>query len=145
MRVHDAVAAMRALASEREMPVRVEVEFRPVIRERLHVRGALFRHDGRDVAVGEARARDQRIGKVQLRVVVLAERGGDAALRLVRVAVRKRVPYGEQHLFASTRQIPRRLQTSDAGADDQCVRLIDGELPCIEIQKISLCHFAHFP
>ena len=87
MRMHNAVAAVAALASQRQRAVGIRIELSTVIPEHLHIAGTFLGHDGRDVTVRKARPRHQRIRQMQFRIIIGPKGSRNAPLCLVRVAI----------------------------------------------------------
>ena len=138
MRMDDAVAAVTPLAPECEPPIRRAVELRPVRREQPDILRPL-RHDQLgDIPIRQPGARHQRILQMQRRIIIAAERRRDAALRLVRIAVKQRIAHREQHRLPRLRQMPGRRQPRHTRADHQRIRLIPRQPARIEIHQIPL-------
>ena len=82
---------------------------------------ALPDQDAHRVEIAQPVAGGQRVLRVQLGIVVVADRGGDAALRVAGVALGRRRLGQEQHL-AGLRQLQRRPERGDPAADDEEIR-----------------------
>ena len=81
MRVQDAVAAVRALAGERQLAARA-VERGAPLDQFLNRRRTLFHQRAHGDAVAETVAGKQGVLFVQFDLIIIAERDGDAALRV---------------------------------------------------------------
>ncbi len=84
--------------------------------------GRSRRHQDADrIQIAQAVAGGEGVLEVQLRSVVVADRRGDAALRVAGVALGRR-GLGEQQHVARRRQFQRGAKGGDAAADDEVVR-----------------------
>ncbi len=82
--VQHAVAAVRALAGERELGALL-IELGAPLDEFLDANGAFLDQDARRIAVAEAVAGDQRVLQMQADLVLIAESDRDAALGILGV------------------------------------------------------------
>ena len=116
----DAAPLMRGLASQRELAGVGAVERRAELEQLLDARRCVARENLDDLRVADAGAGALRVDCVQARRIVLADRGGDAALRPIRRRAFAQ-PRLAEHGDACGLKLERRDQAGDAGADDQRV------------------------
>ncbi len=125
--VHDAPARVRGLQPDAKRAVRVAVETGAVPCQRPDRGGPGLDDAAHRVRVAQAGTGGERVGDVQLGAVVRADGGGDAALRpgaRRQGAERAR----GQDRDRPRRQVQRRQQAGEAGADDQHVVLRQTDL-----------------
>ena len=108
---------MRGLEPERKAPVLHAIEAHAEPREPLDRGRGGAREKVDDRSAAEAVARRERVCGVQGRAVVRAHRGGQAALRPEGRALGAERPL-RQHDDRPGRELERRHQAGDAGADD---------------------------
>ena len=114
-RVDDAMAAVAGFAAEQRRAVRTEVEGDAEVAQPVDARCRRLGHERDDVGLAQARHRTaNRVGGMQGRGVVAADRGGDAALREARRSVADRAVRDEH--AAVERERGRKAR--DAAADD---------------------------
>jgi hypothetical protein len=120
LRVQHAVAAVRALAGERQL-VAFAIELRAPIDELLNSRGAFLhqRVDRRTVA--QPVSREQRVLLVELHLVIVAERYRDSALRIFRRGFVQAV-FGNDQDAPGLSQLNRGAKAGHAGSDDNEIR-----------------------
>ncbi len=112
MGVQHAVAAVRSFAGERDLGARA-IEFRTPFNEFFDTRRTFFDQDACSLFVTETVAGLQRVFQMQADFIVIAERGGDAALRVLRVGLRNFAL--RQAQYATCRgKFHRGTQTRDA-------------------------------
>ena len=119
LRVHDTAAAVTALTPKCERAIGIAVEFCTMFDEPPDIIRPLTCHDARDLLIGQSGSGHERILHMKLRIVILAKRSRNASLRLIRIAVPKRIAYHKQHMAASTRCRPGCLQPRNTRANDQ--------------------------
>ena len=96
------------------------IELRAPVDQILNGGGAFFDQRVDGVLVAESVARVERVLLVQRDLIVVAERHGDAALRVFGRGLAQGV-FGDHENAAGLRQFDCRAQTGDAGANDQKV------------------------
>ena len=116
MGVQHAVAAVRAFAGEGDLGAGA-IELRAPLDQLFDARRAFFHQDARGLFVAQAVAGLQRVLQMQADFIVIAERGGDAALRVLRVGLRD-LALGQTQHAARGRQFHRGPQAGDARAHD---------------------------
>ena len=121
MRVQHAVARVRALAGEGQLFAGA-VELRAPFDEPLDRARPLLHEHAHRFAVAEAVARGERVLLVERHFVVVAERHGDAALRVLRGRFAQRVFRHHEHA-AGGGQLDGRAQSGYSGADYQEIRV----------------------
>ena len=119
--VHDPVAAVPALAGQRRAAVGAGVEPGAERLQRGDRGRRLLDEGAHGVLVAEPGAGDQRVGDVQVGVVVGTEDGGQAALRPGGAAVTERALGDDGDRAAGVGQRHRRHQAGGAGAHDDDV------------------------
>jgi hypothetical protein len=119
-RVQHAPHRVRGLAREIERAVRLAIERRPPVDQLAHVARPLVDEDADGVVVAEAVAGGNRVGEVQRRRVVGADRRGDAALR-VAGAAGAGIGFRQDEHAAVRRELDGRAQAGNAAADDEIV------------------------
>ena len=112
-------AASRASASS---PFGVAIERRAPGEQVADVAGAFFTQHPHGALVAQAVAGRQRVLGVQLRRVVAADRGRDAALRVAGIPLR-RPRLGQDDDVARLGELDRRAQRRDPASHDQIVAL----------------------
>ena len=110
---------MAALAPQCEPAVRPTIKDRAMSGELRDLLGTVRDDQPADCLIGESRTRHQRILQMQCRIVIRTEGSCNAPLRLIRIAVPKRIAYHKQHMAASTRCRPGCLQPRNTRANDQ--------------------------
>src|SRR5262249_40657114 len=115
--------AVRSFASEFEAALSVPIELGAPLDELAHVARSLFDQHAYRVLVAQAIAGANRVCRVQLRAVVVANGGGDAALRVAGVALAG-IGLGENENASGRRERDRGAKPRDAAADDREVRPI---------------------
>ena len=83
--------------------------------------GSLVRQELDRARPAEAAPRGERVGGMQSRVVVRADRGGDAALRRIAVRARVRRLREHEHRGAGVGGSERGGEAGDPGSDDEDV------------------------
>ena len=121
VRVQHAVAAVRAFAREGEA-VALAVELRAPLDQLLDGARTLLHQRAHGVAVAQPVAGGERVLLVQFHFVVVAERHGDAALRVLRGGFAQRVLGHHQHA-AGGGQFDGRAQSGYSGADHEEIRV----------------------
>ena len=121
MRVQDAAAAVGAFAREGQTPA-IAVELGAPVDQLLDGGGTFFDQRVHGAAIAQTVAGGERVLLVQLHFVVVAERHGDAALRVLGRGFVQRVLGDHQHL-ARLRQFDGRAQPGHASADDKEIRI----------------------
>ena len=96
----------------------VPLEARAPVEQLAHVRRPLLDEHAYGLLVAQPVARANRVGRVQLRTVVVADRRGDAALRVAGVAL-VRIGLRQHGDAPGRRERDGRPQSRDAAADDQ--------------------------
>ena len=115
--VQHAAHRVRGFAAEREPAVGVAIERRSPRHQLADIGGAVLDERAHGVRIAQTVTGAQRVGRVQRRCVIVTDRGGDAALRVAGVALR-RLGF-RQHQHATRRGEPdRRAQSRDAATDD---------------------------
>ena len=136
---HDAPRAVRRLPRQAQPAIEIPVERHAVRQEVLDAGARLARENMGDAGVGEPRSRRDRVGRVGLRAVALANRSGDATLRPGgRRAFAERLR--RQHGDRKRRKPERRKQPGQSSADDKnAVR----SARTAELQRFFNAQFAH--
>ena len=120
-RVQHAADAVRRLAGQRDLAVRLAIEGRPPVHQLVDVGRALGHENAHRVDVAEPVAGGQRVLLVEPRVVVVAHRGGDAALGVAGIAL-GRGRLGQEEDLPGLRERQRGPERGDPAADDEVVR-----------------------
>ena len=128
--------AVRRLAPERGPSTCVPLEARAPVEQLAHVRGPLLDEHAYGLLVAQPVARANRVGRVQLRAVVVADRRGDAALRVAGVAL-VRIGLGQHGDAPGRRERDGRPQSRDAAADDQEVRVTHSQICDHNVERRS--------
>ena len=110
--------AVRRLAPERGPSACVALEARAPVEQLAHVHGPLLDEHADGLLVAQPVARANRVGRVQLGAVVLADRRGDAALRVSGVAL-VRIGLRQHGDAPGRRERDGRSQSRNSAADDQ--------------------------
>ena len=116
MGVQHAIAAVRAFAGEGDLGAGA-IELRAPLDELLDARRAFLDQDARGLFVHQAIAGFQRVFQMKTDFVIIAERGGDAALRILRVRFGD-FAFREAKHASRGRQFHRSAQAGDARAYD---------------------------
>jgi hypothetical protein len=119
--MQDAADAVRRLAAEPQPSRIVAFEARAPFQQFADVRGPLLHQHADGPLVAQAVAGGHRVGRVARRAVVVANRGGDAALRVACVAL-VGIRLGEDDDTTRRRQREGGTQSGNAAADDDEVR-----------------------
>ncbi len=132
-RVQHPADAVRRLAGQRDLAVRLAIEGRPPVHQLVDVGRALGHQNAHRVDVAQPVAGRQRVLQVQPRVVVFAHRGGDAALGVAGIAL-GRGRLGQEQDLPGLGERERGPQRGDPAADDQVVRRRGrgSRRPCVE-------------
>ncbi len=120
-RVQHAADAVRRLAGQRDLAVRLAIEGRPPVHQLVDVGRTLGHENAHRVDVAEPVAGGQRVLLVEPRIVVVAHRGGDAALGVAGVAL-GRGRLGQEEDLPGLRERQRGPERGDPAADDEVVR-----------------------
>ena len=99
------------------MPVIVAVEPRAPLDQFARVARPLFAQHADRALVAQAITRDHRVSGVQLRRIVRPDRGGNAALRVLGVAL-GRIGLRDDDDVAGSRQLDCSTEAGDSAADD---------------------------
>ncbi len=118
-RVDDAMASMARFAAEQWRAVRTEVEGRAEVAQPGDPRCSRLGDERDDVGLAQFGTHANRVGGVQGRGVVAADRGGDAALREAGRTLADRA-VGDEHAILERE---RGREARDAAADDDGRRL----------------------
>jgi hypothetical protein len=110
-----------SLATEFEVPTRLQIELRTCGRQLTDTRGTLFDEDLDCFGVSEGRTRCQSVLSMQLRRISGAQRRRDSALRIGSGAVEQR-PLGEDHHVAVAGSAPRSVKTSNSASHHEKAR-----------------------
>ncbi|HZW73355.1 MAG TPA: hypothetical protein VFF43_07395, partial [Caldimonas sp.] len=116
-RVQHPPHAVGGFTAARKLPVGVTIEPRSPVDKLLHVFDAVVDEHTHDRFVAQTVAGFHRVGGVQLGTIVIAERDGDASLRVARVAFGG-LGLRQNQYAAHRRQRDRGAQAGDAAADD---------------------------
>ena len=133
-RVFDRLA--RQIARVKDAPVRVAAFPRQVVvavgafreidadfDQLADARGSGFDDGARDGLVAESVAGDERVAHVRLEVVRPVEHAGDAALRVIRVGLRRGLFRDDCHAQSLRGGFNREAQPRDAAADDDQIKI----------------------
>jgi hypothetical protein len=117
MRVKNAVTRVRALAAEHELGA-FAVKLGAPADQLFDDRGAFFHQRVHGGLVAQAVARHQRVLLMQLHFVVIAQRGRDPALRVLRTRFLP-IALGEHEDLTGGGQLDSGAQPGHTGANDQ--------------------------
>ena len=138
--VQHARQRMPALASERDLPIRLQIEMHPRGLQNAERLGRLSHHGAHDVLVAQPLADHERVGEVQLDAVGLPHRTRDAALCVPRVGLGE-ARLGDERHGASAGCGDRRDETRDAGSDHEHVALVADAVVRIEAKQVAATQF----
>ena len=117
---HDALRRMRGLPRQHEMAFQIAVERHAVAKKIAHAIPRFFRNRPRHVLIDDARTCNDRVVRMRLSRVALADSGRDPALRPhARRAFAERRGSHDRH--RQRRELQRREEASQSGADDDDV------------------------